>query len=146
MPLGKRIAIVGGELVGLELAEFLSERGRAVGVVDEVPRLGAGLTLVRRMRLIEELQEHGVGLHAGASGITIEPERVSFTDSKGQPLEIAADHVIVAKGASGDLALADELRAAGFAVHAVGDCRGVGYIEGAMRSAAEAAAAIGAVA
>ena len=36
------------------------------------------------------------------------------------------------------------MRSAGFAVHAVGDCRGVGYIEGAMRSAAEAAAAISA--
>jgi 2,4-dienoyl-CoA reductase-like NADH-dependent reductase (Old Yellow Enzyme family)/NADPH-dependent 2,4-dienoyl-CoA reductase/sulfur reductase-like enzyme len=142
MPLGKRIAIVGGELVGLELAEFLSERGRAVGVVDEVPRLGAGLTLVRRMRLIEELQEHGVSLHAGAAEITIGREQVCFTDRNGHAQAIDADHVIVAKGASGDLALADELRAAGFSVHTVGDCRGVGYIEGAMRSAAEAAAAI----
>ncbi|HQX46648.1 MAG TPA: FAD-dependent oxidoreductase [Steroidobacteraceae bacterium] len=146
MPLGKRIAIVGGELVGLELAEFLSERGRAVGVVDDAPRLGAGLTLVRRMRVIEELQEHGVGLHAGASGITIEPERVRFTDREGRQQKLAADHVIVAKGASGDLALAEELRTAGFTIHTVGDCRGVSYIEGAMRSAAEAAAAISAAA
>ena len=144
MPLGKRIAIVGGELVGLELAEFLNERGRTIGVVDEAPRLGAGLTLVRRMRLIEELQEHGVGLYAGASNIRIEQEQVRFTDAKGEQRSIAADHVIVAKGASGDLALADQLRSAGFAVHLVGDCRGVSYIEGAMRSAAEAAAAISA--
>src|SRR5690606_24904924 len=35
MPLGDRIVIVGGELVGLELAEFLHERGRQVTVVDE---------------------------------------------------------------------------------------------------------------
>ena len=32
------VLIVGGELVGLELAEFLSDRGRTVTVVDEVPR------------------------------------------------------------------------------------------------------------
>jgi NADPH-dependent 2,4-dienoyl-CoA reductase/sulfur reductase-like enzyme len=144
MPLGKRIAIVGGELVGLELAEFLSERGRMVNVVDDAPRLGAGLTLVRRMRLIEELQEHGVGLHASAANIRIESEHVRFTDAKGQEQSVEADHVIVAKGASGDLTLADQLRAAGFAVHLAGDCRGVSYIEGAMRSAAEAAAAISA--
>jgi len=142
MPLGKRIAIVGGELVGLELAEFLSERGRTVGVVDDVPRLGAGLTIVRRMRLIEELEEHGVTLRAGASDIRIEAECVRFTDAAGQDAAIPADHVIVAKGASGDLALAEQLRAASFAVHVVGDCRGVSYIEGAMRSAAEVAAAI----
>lgn len=144
LPLGQRIAIVGGELVGLELAEFLSERGRTVAVVDDVPRLGAGLSVVRRMRLVEELEEHGVGLHPGAASIRIEPEHVRFTDANGREQSIVADHVIVAKGASGDLALSDQLRAAGFTVHVVGDCRGVSYIEGAMRSAAEAAAAISA--
>ncbi len=142
MPLGRRIAIVGGELVGLELADFLSERGRTVGVVDEAARLGAGLTLVRRMRLIEELQERGVALHAGAAGIAIEPGHVRFIDAAQRAQSIEADHVIVAKGASGDLALADELRAAGFPVYPVGDCQGAGYIEGAMRGAAEAAAVL----
>ena len=57
MPLGKNVVIVGGELVGLELAEFLTERGRKVTVVDEVPRLGAGLTLVRRSASVELLLE-----------------------------------------------------------------------------------------
>jgi monoamine oxidase len=47
--------------------------------------------------------------------------------------------VIVAKGAEGDLSLAKELEAAGFKVYAIGDANGVGYIEGAMRSAAKAA-------
>lgn len=139
MPLGRRLSIIGGELVGLELAEFLSERGRQVAVIDAAPRLGAGLTLVRRMRLIEELQERGVALHAGATGIAIEPGQVRFVDSAGRPQSLAADHVIVAQGASGDLELADELRAAGFTVYPVGDCQGIGYVEGAMRGAAEAA-------
>jgi 2,4-dienoyl-CoA reductase-like NADH-dependent reductase (Old Yellow Enzyme family)/NADPH-dependent 2,4-dienoyl-CoA reductase/sulfur reductase-like enzyme len=138
MPLGKRIVIIGGELVGLELAEFLSERGRNVSVVDEAPRFGAGLTIVRRMRLLDELIEHGVGLFAAAANIRIERDAVSFTDSKGAAKTIEADQVIVAKGASGDTRFAEQLRVAGFNVHTIGDCRGVTYIEGAMRSAAEA--------
>jgi hypothetical protein len=40
-------------------------------------------------------------------------------------------------GAIGDVALADQLRAAGFTVETVGDCNGVGYIEGAVRGATE---------
>ena len=90
--------------------------------------------------------EHGVALHAGATQIRIEPQRVAFTDAAGYAQTIPADHVIVAKGASGDLTFAEQLRSAGFSVQLVGDCRGVGYIEGAMRSAAEAAAAIDAAA
>ncbi|ARS27562.1 oxidoreductase [Sphingomonas sp. KC8] len=144
MPLGKNVVIVGGELVGLELAEFLSERGRTVTVVDEAPRFGAGLTIVRRMRLLAELKEHGLGLHPQSTDIRIEPGTVRFTDRKGDAQAIAADHVIVAKGATSNLALADQLRAQGYDVHTVGDCTGVGYIEGAMRGAATAARAISA--
>jgi len=142
MPLGKRIVIVGGELVGLELAEFLAERGRSVSVVDDCARLGAGLTVVRRMRLLQELDEHGVGLHAAASGIRIDSDAVRFLDKRKAERALEADHVIVAKGARGELGLAEALRAEGLAVHTVGDCAGVAYIEGAMRGAANAAGAI----
>ncbi|WP_298670521.1 FAD-dependent oxidoreductase [uncultured Sphingomonas sp.] len=142
MPLGDHVVIVGGELVGLELAEFLLERGRTVTVVDEAPRFGAGLTVVRRMRLLEELREHGVAMFPKAADIRVEPGAVTFTDANGEVQRPRADHVIVAKGAAGDEALADALRAEGFDVHAIGDCTGVTYIEGAMRGAADAVEAI----
>jgi len=138
MPLGDNVAIIGGELVGLELAEFLTERKRKVTVVDDVPRFGAGLTVVRRMRLLDELADHGVGLYPSASDIVIGADTVSFRQADGTPRSVAANHVIVAKGASADLELAGELRKAGFVVHDVGDCSGVGYLEKAMRSAANA--------
>ncbi len=144
MPLGDSIAIIGGELVGLELAEFLTERGRKVHVIEEAPRLGKGLTLVRRMRLLAELAEHGVGLHGSATGVTIGKDSVTFTDAAGEVRTVPADNVIVARGAEGDLSLAEALAAAGFTVHSVGDARGVGYIEGAIRSAGEAVRAVAA--
>ena len=142
MPLGDRIVIIGGELVGVELAEFLHERGRTVTVVDEAPRFGKGLTLVRRMRLLAELKAHGVALETGASAIAITKDAVTFTGSDGANKSVAADHVIVAKGAEGDTSLADTLTAAGFSVRTIGDAGGVGYIEGAIRGAAEAVVAI----
>lgn len=142
MPLGRRIAIIGGELVGLELAEFLHDRGREVVVVDEAPRFGAGLTVVRRMRLLDELKEHGVGLFPSASNIRIEHNAVRFTDRDGEARAVPAEQVIVAKGATGDLGFAEQLRADGFTVHTVGDCNGVRYIEGAMRGAANAVDAV----
>ncbi|MDD3799308.1 MAG: FAD-dependent oxidoreductase [Novosphingobium sp.] len=144
MPLGQNVVIIGGELVGIELAEFLQERGRTVTVVDEAPRFGKGLTLVRRMRILSELAEHGVSLQAGASDIAIEKDAVRFTDASGAAQSVPADHVIVAKGAEGNLTLAERLRVEGFAVETVGDANGVGYIEGAMRGAANAVATVAA--
>jgi 2,4-dienoyl-CoA reductase-like NADH-dependent reductase (Old Yellow Enzyme family)/NADPH-dependent 2,4-dienoyl-CoA reductase/sulfur reductase-like enzyme len=142
MPLGDRIVIIGGELVGLELAEFLVERGRSVAVVEESANFGRGLSIARRARLVPELREHGVGLHALAKDVQITADGVRFAKGEGQWREIVADNVIVAKGARGDSRLADALRAAGFKVREIGDGTGVGYIDGAINSAAAAAAAI----
>lgn len=142
MPIGQKVAIIGGELVGIELAEFLAERGRTVTVIEPAQRLGKGLTLVRRMRILSELAEHGVGMQGGAGDIAITATAVRFTDSAGVEQSVAADTVIVAMGAEGDLALADRLKAAGFTVHAIGDANGVGYIEGAMKGARAAVRAI----
>ena len=138
MPLGKQIVIIGGELVGLELAEFLFERGRKVEVIEEGPKFGKGLPLIRRMRLIAELREHDVGLRALARDIQIANDAVQFTDAEGRTCSLPADHVVVARGAHGDSTVADQLRAAGLRVREVGDGTGVGYIEGAIRSAADA--------
>ena len=140
MPLGQHIVIIGGELVGLELAEFLVERGRTVTVVGETAKFGGGLLLVRRMRLIAELREHGVAMHPGASQIAIGNRDVTFADASGASHAVPYDHVIVATGAHGDTGLAAQLRAAGLAVVAFGDATGISYIEGAIRGAALAVA------
>lgn len=140
MPLGNRIVIIGGELVGIELAEFLHERGRSVTVVEEAQRLGKGLTLVRRMRILSELKAHGVGLEAGTKNIAIATDGVSFDNAEGVRRLVPADHVIIAQGARGDLGLAQSLESQGFMVRAIGDATGIGYIEGAMRGAADAVA------
>nr|KIS31600.1 NADH:flavin oxidoreductase [Novosphingobium sp. P6W] len=143
MPLGKRIVIIGGELVGCELAEFLLERGREVTIVGEAPRFGGGLLLVRRMRLLAELREHGSAMFPGATQIAIGAKNVRFADGEGVDRTVEADHVVVAMGAHGDSTLADTLRVAGLDVVEFGDGTGVTYIEGAIRGAAEAVAAMG---
>ena len=142
MPLGRKIVIVGGELVGLELAEFLNERGREVTVVGESEKFGVGLLLVRRMRILAELREHGVAMFPAARDIQITPKSVCFLAGDGTAKEVDADHVIVAMGARGDSTVADSLRARGMNVIDVGDCKGISYIEGAIRGAAEAVSSL----
>jgi 2,4-dienoyl-CoA reductase-like NADH-dependent reductase (Old Yellow Enzyme family)/thioredoxin reductase len=139
LPLGDRVVIIGAELVGLELAEFLAERGRRVTVIDEATKPGKGLYLVRRLRLLDELSHLGVTLLNNATDIGIGDKRVTYANYRGQERSVAVDHVIVAKGASGDTGLADEFKAAGLTTHTIGDCNGVSYIEGAIEQAAELA-------
>ncbi|MCX2979653.1 FAD-binding protein [Halieaceae bacterium IMCC14734] len=143
LPLGKEITIIGAELVGLELAEFLAERGRKVTVIEPSSRAGKGLYLVRRMRLLAELDELGVVIIKNAKDIAIADHQVSYINYRGQQRHLETDHVIVAQGATGNTELAEQLESAGFTTHTIGDCNGVGYIEGAIESAAELAVQLG---
>lgn len=142
LPLGKRITIIGAELVGMELAEFLAERNHQVTIIDSAKKPGKGLFVVRRARMLDELHELGVTLINGAVDITINDHQVSYTNYRRQQRNFDTDTVIIAQGAAGDNSLAEEFQRDGHTVHTVGDCNGVGYIEGAIESAAELALAI----
>jgi NADPH-dependent 2,4-dienoyl-CoA reductase/sulfur reductase-like enzyme len=142
MPVGDRVVIIGGDLVGLELAEFLHERGRQVTVVDDVAQFGRGLSPTRRSVMLEHMPDQGIAIFEGASRMAIGETAVEFTDAGGETVAVAADTVIIAKGAEANTALYDELKAAGIDAHMVGDCQGVGYIIGAVRNAADVAAKI----
>jgi 2,4-dienoyl-CoA reductase-like NADH-dependent reductase (Old Yellow Enzyme family)/thioredoxin reductase len=142
MPVGDRVVIIGGDLVGLELAEFLHERGRQVTVIDEPEQFGRGLSPARRSVMLDEMPLAGIVLQPGASAICIGERVVTFTGKAGESCQAAADTVIIAKGAEPNTTLYDELVAAGVETHMVGDCSGVGYIQGAVRDATDVAARI----
>jgi NADPH-dependent 2,4-dienoyl-CoA reductase/sulfur reductase-like enzyme len=142
MPVGDEVVIIGGELVGMELAEFLEERGRKVTLVGDEPQFGRGLSPARRGVMLDEMPLKGIALHPGASDIAIGEKAVTFTANDGTANEVKADTVIIAKGAEANTGLHDELVAAGIDSRMVGDCQGVGYIIGAVRNAADIAAAI----
>ncbi len=138
MPLSKRIVVIGGGLVGLELTEYLVARGREVTVLEPSANLGRELSIIRRAKVIHELREDKVSMHTNATVHEILADRVRF-DLEGEVQEVPADNVIIAMGAAPDVSMADALVKAGVRAVAVGDCQEVGYIEGAILSARQAA-------
>ena len=132
MPLGKRVTIIGGGLVGLELAEFLIARGRQVCVLESGTHLGRELAIVRRWRVLHEIRVHGGELITGASVTAIEGNRVRYQRADGTLGDSLADSVVLAIGAQPDTTLLDELTAAGLPASSIGDCHSIGYIEGAI--------------
>jgi NADPH-dependent 2,4-dienoyl-CoA reductase/sulfur reductase-like enzyme len=142
MPLGKRVAVVGGGLVGVELAEFLVERGREVAVLEESKSFAAEMAPPRRWRVLHGLREHGVRLLSGVQVQAIEERGVVFAGDDGESHVLETDSVIVATGVQENTKLSEAIASLGLEVHALGDCSGVGYIQGAMLDAACVARAI----
>ena len=142
LPLGHQVTVLGGGLVGIELAAFLAQRGRAVTVLEQGNTFAHEMAHPRRWRELYELRELGVVLHKGAVVTEITPETVSYTVD-GRAAVVQADNVIVATGLVADETVADRFRSAGIEPILVGDCSGVAYIEGAMRDGARAGWSLG---
>jgi 3-phenylpropionate/trans-cinnamate dioxygenase ferredoxin reductase subunit len=107
---GRRVAVVGGGFIGLELAASARRLGAGVAVIEALPRLlsravPAGVAAVLHARHAAE----GVRLFTGAAVDRIGPGGVTLADGT----EVAADLVIVGIGAVPNVELA---AAAGLAV------------------------------
>ena len=141
MPLGRRIVVIGGGLVGTELAEFLAARGRTVTVLEEGGDLATEMAHPRRWRALHEARAHGVDFRTGAHLVAITPDEVVATVTGGDGVvteeRFAVDAVLLAGGVEPDPSLADAIRTAvgdTVGVHVVGDAGALGYIEGAIRT------------
>ena len=138
LPFSKNIVVIGGDLVGLELAEFLIERGRNVKVLEPSGSLGPNLSIVRRSRVVHLLREHGADLLTNVNVKEIRDKEVIFHHKENEKI-LKADQVIIALGANSNLMLSESLKSLNIPITSVGDCTSVGYIHGAIADARKAA-------
>ncbi|MBV9640682.1 MAG: FAD-dependent oxidoreductase [Mycobacteriaceae bacterium] len=144
MPLGRRVAIVGGDLVALELAEFLAARGRVVTILEAGTTIAPEIGNKRKTEHMNRLDRLGVAVHVRARVDRIVPEGLTFRPKAGMSRELEADAVLLAGAVEPDTTLYDVLATAlpDAVVSAAGDCTGLGLIRKATEDGARAACAI----
>ncbi|MGX7419783.1 oxidoreductase [Carnobacterium gallinarum] len=58
---GKRIAVIGGGAVGLDVVEYYAERGAAeVSIIEMQEKLGKDLDMITRISMMDMMKRHGV--------------------------------------------------------------------------------------
>lgn len=135
LPIGRDIVVIGGSLVGLELAEFLAERGKRVTLLEEGNHLGLPMAVPRRWTAVRRASQHGVTLVRGASVEAITASTVQYRTKDGNAVTVPASLVVVASEVEADAPLEKLLMERGLEVRTVGDAAEVGYIQGAIHSA-----------
>ncbi len=142
MPLGRRVAVVGGDLAAVELAEFLATRGRRVTLLERGPRLAPEVGPKRLAEQMDRLDRLGVAVVGGVEVERITPAGLVLRPEEGSPRELAADSVVLAGELEADTSLFDALKGEVPELHAVGDCTGLGLIRKATEDATRVAAAL----
>jgi 2,4-dienoyl-CoA reductase (NADPH2) len=144
LPLGRRVAVIGADLVAVELAEFLARRGRLVSILEAGRQIAPEVGNKRRTEHMDRLDRLGVTVHVRSAVERITEDAVLFTPAGGRLRPLPADTVVVAGAPEPDTAMFDALVSAmpDTEVHAAGDCTGLGLIRKATEDGARAACAI----
>jgi len=107
---GERVAVIGGELVGCEVAEFLVQQGRTVTLMRRGPDIAAKMESARRWGMLERLAYKGVRLLPGVSYKRITSSGIEIGLPDGREETVMADSIVLAAGARSNSELHQALR------------------------------------
>lgn len=132
---GKKAAVIGGGVTGLETAQVLAKENQ-VTVVEMMKDVGTTLYITNKMFLMAALKESGVEIQTQRRLTEVKTDCVMLesTDT-GMVTSLAADAVVLAMGVRADDGLAEAFEDVFPRVTRVGDAGKAGQIADAMRSA-----------
>ncbi|MDP2954626.1 MAG: FAD-dependent oxidoreductase, partial [Chloroflexota bacterium] len=128
---GQRVVVIGGELVGCETADVLSEQGKKVTVTRRGPRMAEKMQPHLRSLLLHRLAAKGVTLLTGVKYEEVTPQGLKITH-EGKTSLVEADTIVIAAGAQPDTSLYQALQGKVPELHLVGDAMAPRKIESAM--------------
>lgn len=134
---GKKIAVIGGGHVGLEVAHYLCADNQ-VTVVEMQKEVGTSIYRTAKYKLLSLLQESGVEILTQHALAGVGEGTVEFKQLPGgETVSVDADIVIMALGNRPDKAYEDKLAAAFDKVVVVGDATKAGTMADATKAAYE---------
>jgi 2,4-dienoyl-CoA reductase-like NADH-dependent reductase (Old Yellow Enzyme family)/thioredoxin reductase len=130
-PVGRKVVVIGGGLIGVETAEFLADRGREVTVVEMRRHLAEDVGPSMRWSLLGRLRTKIRAL-TDATVVAVQTGALAVRGKDGAEKTLPADTVVLAAGLSRGDEPADLPAGAAIQTYAVGSCREPGRIAEAV--------------
>jgi 2-enoate reductase len=121
--LGKRAVIIGGGMIGCELARYLVQKGQEVALVEILPELAMDCFYMIRKLLLERVKKEGILVYTGVKEEKITEEGVEIVDSCGNRSLLGADLVVLSTGSVPNSAVSRSLEGTAAEFYEAGDCR-----------------------
>ncbi len=134
---GKKVAVIGSGMTGLETAELLAVTDNEVSVVEMADEIAPEVWHQHVNDILPRLGGKNVKFYPSKKLVAIKDNAIVIEDKKGVKSEIEADSVVLSLGAKSENALYNELSGTMKNVYLIGDGEKVGRIADATRSAFE---------
>jgi 2,4-dienoyl-CoA reductase-like NADH-dependent reductase (Old Yellow Enzyme family)/thioredoxin reductase len=136
---GERVVVIGGDMVGGEVAEVLADKGRKVTIVEMLPELLTKMAVQIRRPVLANMKEKGIQAKLSCTAKKITKEGVLIVDKDGKEEFLSADTVVLASGSKPVNNLVHELKDRISEIHCIGDAKEPRKIVEAIHEAFEIA-------
>lgn len=119
---GKKVLVVGGGMVGCEIAAFLGEQQHDVTLVEFRDTMGADMISEHRKYVMRDFDEYGVVQVNSAKVCKFFEDGVEYESPDGEHHELRGfDSVVLSMGYRNNDTISEGLKEAGLEVHVLGD-------------------------
>jgi 2,4-dienoyl-CoA reductase-like NADH-dependent reductase (Old Yellow Enzyme family)/thioredoxin reductase len=112
--------VIGGGLVGLEVADLLSSQGKQVTIVEMLSEVGQDMDTLAKSMLLRRLADRTVVIHTDTKVVRMTSE-IAFALEDNREVQFPIETVVVAVGARPNRELVDPLQQSGINTYVIGD-------------------------
>ncbi|MBN2237869.1 MAG: FAD-dependent oxidoreductase, partial [Bacteroidales bacterium] len=139
LPKNEKVLVVGGGLIGLEVASKLIEGKNEIIVVEMLEEIARGMEMIEKAMTLKRLQENQVEILLNHQVVEIDEDKVTLQTTNTQKKLEGIQKIIITTGMKSYVPFAPELNVP---VYTVGDARQVGKAQEAIHEAYELALTI----
>jgi pyruvate/2-oxoglutarate dehydrogenase complex dihydrolipoamide dehydrogenase (E3) component len=145
VPDGARVAVIGGGIVGLEVADVLIQRGCRLSILEALPAIAPAMARNNRTDLMIRLRAAGTSFHTKVRDARMLGDALHFTEDGTARKVPGVTQVIAAIGALPNLDALPAVEASGIPFTVVGDANQPGDFLSVLRDASMVGLALGMV-
>jgi len=120
---GANVAVIGGGLIGTEVALHLAQNGKKVTVFEMLPDIAMNEEPLSNIAIKLQLDRAGVVIHTSCQVKSVQDGGLTYSDADGNEKTITADTVVAATGLQSAKDETDLLADVAGEVYLIGDCK-----------------------
>jgi len=121
--LGRKVVIIGGGIIGCEIADYLVDKGHEIVILEILHELAGDASPLIRKVLLKRLAQKGVRSFTNVREERILKGGVEILVPGGEKMLVAADKIILSTGSAPNMSLFPFLQKMVPEFYAIGDCK-----------------------